>query len=64
NANPVLSEILDVLVGAADDLIRSADGALFWTKSNGRNAICRGNRGMSEVCREAVEPEVVALLKA
>jgi diguanylate cyclase (GGDEF)-like protein len=25
----------------ADDLIRFADGALFWTKANGRNAICR-----------------------
>jgi diguanylate cyclase (GGDEF)-like protein len=25
----------------ADDLIRFADGALFWTKGNGRNAICR-----------------------
>ena len=26
---------------SADDLIRFADGALFWTKGHGRNAICR-----------------------
>ena len=26
---------------SADDLIRFADGALFWTKGHGRNAMCR-----------------------
>lgn len=32
----------------ADELIRLADGALFWTKGNGRNAICRYNPHLVE----------------
>lgn len=31
-----------------DDLLRFADGALFWTKDHGRNAICRYSPGVVE----------------